>query len=266
MVALGLLERSGNLYRNSDTAATFLAGATPVDLRPFLRFWDKISFPAWLGLADALGSGPAQEIVELDDALQEIASAGIEAILGAPAAALAETVDFSSHHRLLDVAGGTGSWSIAIAQKHPHMEATVFELPAVADIARRRIAAAELSSRIAAIAGDAVQGPLPSGHDVCLLANIIHYFSPAENQQLLTTVRGAVDAGARLLIADFWTDPTHTEPVIAALMAGEFAVHVRHGDVYSVEEGRQWLDATGWTFVDHRPLAGPVSLVVAEAT
>jgi len=67
MTALGLLERSGDLYRNSDTAAAFLAGATPADLRPFLRFWDKISFPAWAGLANALASGPAQQITEVDE-------------------------------------------------------------------------------------------------------------------------------------------------------------------------------------------------------
>ena len=35
--------------------------------------------------------------------------------------------------------------------------------------------------------------------------------------------------------ADFWTNPAHTEPPHAELMAGEFAVHLRNGDVYSVE-------------------------------
>ena len=48
-------------------------------------------------------------------------------------------------------------------------------------------------------------------------------------------------------------------------MAGEFAVHLRNGDVYSVEELRGWLDETGWRFLRHAPLAGPQSLVVAEA-
>jgi hypothetical protein len=49
-------------------------------------------------------------------------------------------------------------------------------------------------------------------------------------------------------------------------MAGEFAVHLRNGDVYSVEEVRNGLDRTGWRFADHRPLAGPhSSLIVAEA-
>ena len=43
-------------------------------------------------------------------------------------------------------------------------------------------------------------------------------------------------------------------------MAGEFAVHLRNGDVYSVEEVRGWLARMGWRF-----LAGPQSLIVAEA-
>jgi len=48
-------------------------------------------------------------------------------------------------------------------------------------------------------------------------------------------------------------------------MAGEFAAHVRDGDVYSVDEVRDWLPETGWRFVEHVPLAGPQSLIVAEA-
>ena len=48
-------------------------------------------------------------------------------------------------------------------------------------------------------------------------------------------------------------------------MAGEFAAHIRTGDVCSVEEVRGWLDHTGWRFADHRPLAGPQSLIIAQA-
>lgn len=52
---------------------------------------------------------------------------------------------------------------------------------------------------------------------------------------------------------------------MAALMAGAFAVHIKNGDVYSLDEITQWLHASGLRFVEHRPLAGPFSLVVAEA-
>ncbi len=265
MVALGLLVRVDDHYDNSETAATFLAGRTPADLRPFLRFWDTVSYPAWCGLAEALARGPAQQILDLDVGLQEVAAAGIEAILAGPAAALPERFDFSAHGRLLDIGGGTGSWSIAAARRYPHLNATVLELPAVAEIARERVAAAGLASRIAVTVADALSDALPSGHDVFLVANVMHYWSPADNRALLQRVHSSAEAGSFLLLADFWTDPTHTEPLQAALMAGEFAVHLQDGDVYSTEEVRSWLAGTGWRFIEHLPLAGPQSLIVAKA-
>ena len=265
MVALGLLEREGDAYRNGEVAATFLAGRSRADLRPFLRFWDKISYPAWFDLAEALATGPTKEVFELDDELQEVVSAGIEAVLAGPAHALPEVFDFTPHRRLLDVGGGTGSWTMAVAQRYPHLQATVLELPVPAEMARQRMEAAGLSSRVTAVPGDAMGGELPRGHDVFLLANLVHYWSPETNVALLQRVRRAAEEGSRLLLADFWTDPTHTEPVQAALMAGEFAVHLREGDVYSVEEARGWLPEAGWRFLEHVRLAGPQSLVVAGA-
>jgi hypothetical protein len=125
------------------------------------------------------------------------------------------------------------------------VEATVLELPTVADIARRHVAAAGLASRIEVVAGDAMAGALPPGYDVFLLANLIHYSSPEGNRALLQRVRGVAEATSHLLLADFWTNSTHTEPLQAALMAGEFAVHLRDGDVYSVDEARGWAVRNG---------------------
>jgi SAM-dependent methyltransferase len=265
MVALGLLERDGDFYRNSPVAAAFIAGRSLTDLRPLLRFWDKISYPTWEALAEVLGSGPRHQVFDLDDAQQAIFYAGIEAALAAPAAALGEVVDFSVHRRLLDVGGGTGSWSIATLTRYPHLRATVYELPVAAEIARARIADAGLADRISVVAGDALSDELPTGHDAVLVANVVHCFSPGDDAILLRRIRAAAPDGGRLLLADFWTDATHTKPPHAALIAGEFAVHVRDGDVYSVDEVRSWLPGTGWRFLTHAPLAGPQSLIIAEA-
>jgi O-methyltransferase domain len=100
---------------------------------------------------------------------------------------------------------------------------------------------------------------------VALLANIMHNFSPERNRALLRNVRSAMPADARLLLVDLWTDPTHTEPIFAALMAGAFLLVSGEGRVYSADEGRDWLEGTGWKLLEHRPLAGPASLLVAEA-
>jgi hypothetical protein len=66
------------------------------------------------------------------------------------------------------------------------------------------------------------------------------------------------------LLADWWTDATHTHPPMAALMAGEFLVFSGEGDVYSEEEARGWLHESGWRVVECTPLAGALSLLVAE--
>jgi hypothetical protein len=47
-------------------------------------------------------------------------------------------------------------------------------------------------------------------------------------------------------------------------MAGEFFVITGEGDVYSEEEARDWLQESGWRAVERKPLAGPISLLVAE--
>ncbi|MDT7789790.1 MAG: hypothetical protein QOF58_8209 [Pseudonocardiales bacterium] len=263
MVALGLLERHGDHYANSPVAATFLSGATRADFRPLLRFWDKISYPAWTDLAGALGRGkPAHDLSEIDDELVPVVSAGIDAATAGACRALPHVAELPAQSRVLDIGGGTGSWSVALADADPSLTATVFELPGVADFATARLGG---HSRIQVHVGDLLTDELPSGHDVFLVANVIHYFTPDTNRAILRKIRAAAEPGARLLIADFWTDPTHTSPLPAALMAGEFAIHVNDGDVYSVEEGAGWFGDCGWAFTGHLPLAGPISLVTAEA-
>ena len=266
MVALGLLDRDDDRYRNSPLAAAYLSGEATGDLRPLLRFWDRISYPAWQALAQALAVGPPQEIMDLVPEQQQIGCAGIEAMLAGPANTLTAALDFAAHRRVLDVGGGTGSWSIALTRRYPHLRATVLDLPVVAEIARARIAAAGVADRIDVVAADALRDPLPRDHDVFLVANLVHYHAPDTNRDLLRRFRAAAGHGATLLLADFWTDPTHTEPLHAALMAREFAVHVRDGDVYSVDEVGAWLAETGWRFRSHLPLTGPQSLIAATAT
>lgn len=263
MVALGLLERHGDRYANAPVAAAFLSGATPADFRPLLRFWDKLSYPAWADLAGALGRGkPSHEIFDIDDELVPVMSAGIDAATAGACRALPGVAGLPAGSRVLDIGGGTGSWALALAESDPALTATVFELPEVAAVAERGL---RTHTRIDVRAGNVLTDDLPPGYDTFLLANVVHYFTPETNVAVLRKVRAAAEPGARVLVADFWTDPTHTQPLPAALMAGEFAIHVNDGDVYSAEEGAAWLGDAGWAFTGQLPLAGPISLVTAEA-
>ena len=190
-------------------------------------------------------------------------SAGIEAVLAGPAAALPHVVDLAAHRRLLDVGGGTGpgrsplrglparcappcstcrSWRRSRAGGSPGPGWT-------AGSSRRR----RRDGRGPAERARRVPGREPRA---LLVAR-------AEPAAAAPHSRAAAPPARRLLLADFWTDPTHTRPVHAALMAGEFAVHLEHGDVYSVDEVRDWLARHRLAVRRAPPLAGPQSLVVA---
>ncbi|HZC84085.1 MAG TPA: methyltransferase, partial [Rubrobacter sp.] len=195
---------------------------------------------------------------------QRIFSEGVAAITAGPAHALAEKYDFARHRKVLDLGGGVGEFLVPILDRFPHLKGTLFELEPVAEVAKDALATSPVGSRIEIVAGDLFEDPLPEGHDALILAHVVHYFDPARNLELLRGIRERVSAGARLLIVDFWTNPQHTEPLFAVLMAGEFLTNVG-GDVFSEEEGKGWLRESGWEYVQTIPLEGPNSLIVGEA-
>jgi hypothetical protein len=163
MVSLGLLEREGDRYRNSAAAAAFLGASAGSGLRPMLRFWDKISYPAWLNFESAVRTGEGQRHFDRFTAEeQQIFSAGVEAFWAGMAAALAASYDFGRHRRVLDVGGGTGSFLIPVLRRHPALQGTLFELPGACAAARQRLAGEPEAARVAVVEGDFRKDPLPA--------------------------------------------------------------------------------------------------------
>jgi SAM-dependent methyltransferase len=263
MVALGLLERDGPRYRNTPAADAFLSGRGSRDLRPFVRLMDR-RYPAWAEFTEIIRAGQAPRfITRLDPETQRVYSAGVESVTAGSARALAESYEFDRHQRLLDLGGGTGSFLIPILERHPAIECGLFDLPSVIALARENLKAHESGGHVRFYEGDLLRDQLPTGYDAFLLANVVHVLTPEHNRYLLERVHASAPSGARLLLVDVWTDSTHTQPVFAAIMAGQFLLS-GEGDVYSEDEIRDMLATTGWVMSWRQPLTGPVSLVVAE--
>lgn len=264
LVGLELLARDGTgRYENSPSTNAFLTGRSPVDLRPFLRFWNRISYPRWAHLEAAVRADDGVPF-PLDDTQQAVMSEGIAAVTSGGARALSGAYPFERHGRLLDVGGGTGSFLTAVLDHRPVLRGTLLEVPEVVAVAREQLVGHPAADRIDVVAGDVFTDPIPPGHDLVLAANVLHIFRPERNLALLRRVRAGSAPGTRLLLVDTWTGEDRSTPLQAALTAGEYLL-VNGGDVYGVADVRAWLDDTGWAFVEHRPLIGPGSLIVAEA-
>ena len=80
MVALGFLEKAEAGYANGPVAQSFLAGDPEDGLRPFLSFWDQISYPAWMNLDSAARTGKGVGL-QLDEAQQRVFSVGVQALI-----------------------------------------------------------------------------------------------------------------------------------------------------------------------------------------
>ena len=267
MVSLGLLEQDGSRYRNSETAEAFLADIPGrPDLRPVLRYFDEIVYPRWEKFAEAIRTDQGQpQFSKFTTHQQQMFSAAVEVFSAPGAVALAGSYDFRRHHRLLDIAGGTGSFLIAVLQHHDALKGTLFELPGACAVARQRLANEPERSRIDVVEGDVFKDPLPGGHDVVLIANVVHVFSAAHNIELMRKIRAHVMPGARLLLVDLWTDPSHSQPSAAALMSGQFLLTSGEGQVYSEQEADEWLAQTRWKKLERKTLPGPASCIIAEA-
>jgi hypothetical protein len=127
MVSLGLLEQDGSRYRNSEMAEAFLADIPGrLDLRPILRYFDEIVYPRWEKFAEAIRTDQGQpQFSKFTTHQQQMFSAAVEVFSAPGAAALAGSYDFGRHHRLLDIAGGTGSFLIAVLQHQNALKGTL---------------------------------------------------------------------------------------------------------------------------------------------
>ena len=94
-------------------------------------------------------------------------------------------LDFSPFRRLLDVGGNTGGYTIALLEAYPSLEATIFDLEAVRPLAEERIAESQLHERRRFQGGSFFEDPLPKGHDVLLLSNILHDWDASQCGRIL---------------------------------------------------------------------------------
>jgi hypothetical protein len=179
MVALGLVEQHEDWYQNGPVAAAYLSGQSPADLRPMLRFYNRISYQTWGQLEEALRSGqaPNRQGGGFSEEDQRLFSEGVEAFTAGPAEALAAGYAFSTHHRVLDRGGGTGSFLLRVLRQHAGLQGTLFELAGAAAPARQRLARAPEGARVEVVVGDFFKDPIPFGHDAIIVANILHLSS-----------------------------------------------------------------------------------------
>ncbi len=251
LCALELLRKTRGRYRCPPVVAQVLSADSPQSLLPTAlhsaSLWERWSELTGLvrgeakSRARAYAPRPAERMVAFIGAMDVMARARAPEFVDAVRPQVARN--------LLDIGGASGAYSIAFLRAVPEMRATLFDLPPVIAMARRRLTAERLLRRVTLVAGDFYRDPLPAGHDLALLSAIIHQNSRSQNVALYRKVRRALVPGGRLLIRDHVMSPDRTRPRDGALFAVNMVVGTRGGGTYTFAEIREDLTAAGFVRV-----------------
>jgi ubiquinone/menaquinone biosynthesis C-methylase UbiE len=237
--SLGLLTREHETYRNAPASARYLVRGAPAYFGDYFRFQvDRHVYPHLEHLDAALRGEPTPALYDLmadEDEAAHFTRAQHAGSLG-PAAVLTTMVNLSHCHTLLDVAGGSGAFSITLCRRYPALRATLIDFPQVIATAQQFVAASGVAQQIACIAGDALTVPWPQHQDVVLMSYLLSAVSQRAIRQLLEQAYSALRPGGLLLLHDFMVDDDRTGPPTAALW---FTVFLSNPEAISFTPG--WL-------------------------
>jgi acetylserotonin N-methyltransferase len=168
--------------------------------------------------------------------------------------------DFAGVSRLLDVGGGSGCFSIALAQRHQQLRCTVMELPAMCEVAREYIEAGGVAERVDATHVDMFREAWPRGYDAMFFSNIFHDWSDETNVQLAARAFEALPTGGRICLHEMLLDDTGNAPRTAAAFSMLMLVSTR-GRQFTFRQLKTLLEGAGFGDIAVTATYGYYSLV-----
>ena len=265
LVALGLLSKSGDTYANSPEAARFFAQGSKDNQRDGLLHTADI-WHRWSTLTEAVLRG--KRVAAASGRTPEQTRnfiAGMQRNARDRALQVVEALGVAGVHRILDLGGGSGIYSIVFAQASPEVHCEILDLPEVVPLTQEYVNRAGVQAQVAIRSGNMLHDDFGSGYDLVMLNAICHMFSEEQNRDIFLRARRALAPGGRLVVQDFILNAEKTAPLYAALFALNMLVGTEAGASYSDPEYAGWMKDAGFSGVQRIHLQGPSDLIVGVA-
>jgi predicted O-methyltransferase YrrM len=270
MTSLGYLGKLNDKFYLTDVARNFL-------LKDSLYYWGGLlrmmrNQPVTSsGIIEALRNDlpvfyKNQDIWEthqIDSEQAAVFTAAMHSNTVSPAIGAAWYGDFVNVKRLLDVGGGSGAFSLALARQYPDMYCTILELPVVAKITEEYIAEAGLQGQVDTLCGDFFTDPLPRGYDAFLFSNIFHDWRTEQCLQLAQKSFEALPAGGRIYIHEILLSDPKDGPVVATSLS-MCMIWATQGQQFTAGELNQLLTKCGFEDISITKTYGYYALISAK--
>jgi ubiquinone/menaquinone biosynthesis C-methylase UbiE len=167
-------------------------------------------------------------------------------------------------HRILDVAAGSGAWSLAFAQAIPGARVTTVDFPEMTPITREFAEKLGMASRYDHLEGDLREVDFGSDkYDLVILGHIIHSEGEKRGKELLAKCFVALKPGGKLLIAEYVPNDSRSGPSMPLLFGLNMLLQTEEGAVFTMREYRAWLKTAGFGKVTTIPVPPPTTVILA---
>lgn len=271
LVALGILENHDGKYSNSPQAAQFLDATKPGYVGGLLEMANHRLYSCWGHLTDALKTGlPQNEAKDGENPFDALYAdpAGLrqflQAMTGASlgnASAVAAKFPWSNYQSFVDIGCAQGAVPVQVAQRHPHLSGTGFDLPPVQPIFEEYVAAHGLSNRVQFASGDFFNDPLPQTQ-VMIMGHILHDWDLDTKRMLLRKAYASLPKAGALVVYDAMIDNERKHNAFGLLMSLNMLIETSGGFDYTVADCQGWMQGAGFSSTRHEVLAGPYSMLI----
>jgi SAM-dependent methyltransferase len=269
LVGLGLLAKDNQgRYALTPESATFLVSGKPTFHGAFFLLTSEPMLSEWRKLYEIVRSGrPAQHINRAQDGVPFFLRFVEEIFpIHYPAAQrLGEALRVAKAAgplSVLDIAAGSGVWSIALAQQSPHVRVTAVDWAGVIPITQKVTARHGVADRFLFVEGDLLEADFGSGHSIATAGHILHSEGEERSRLLLKKTFDALAPGGRMAIAEILVDANRTAPLPALMFAVNMLVNSDQGDTFSLGEINGWLRDAGFEHVHTVEAPGLAPLII----
>jgi hypothetical protein len=262
-------EIDGSRFENTALSQTLRSDAQD-SMRPWvLLYGDETALRSWGEFAHSVKTGsPAFEYLYgmtlfeynarqpgraavFDAAMSTVTSLASQAIIAA--------YRFSDIGLLVDVGGGKGTMLCAVLKANPNVKGVLFDLPYLADRATNYIASQRLQSRCAFVAGSFFDS-VHAKADAYFLQRVLHDWDDEHSVKILQACSNAARPGARILVSEA-VIPSGNDPFLGKLSDLHMLVMTHGGRERTLDEYRNLLDRSGWTYARIVSTTTPFSIV-----
>lgn len=270
LVGMNLLAKDGESYALTETARVYLLPQSDLYMGDYILMWKEMA-TMWSTLTDAVKSGKSFAAVNQQaqaEAFFPRLAAAIFPMSFAFSQAAAEVLSdnaLPANARVLDLAVGSGVWSIPLALKNPQLEIDALDFPSILEVTRQYMARYGIGNRVRYLPGSWQKVDLPKDqYDLVILGHICHSEGLAETEKLLDKVHTTLKPQGRVMIAEFFANADRTTPLPALLFAINMFLATEQGCVFTETEMRDLLAKAGFTNPHrlHLPDTGPESPVM----